>query len=322
MGTEEKIVVVDNGFLDERHKKLMASGLSEFELKFVDRTVSAQELEQADIILGNPSPRKIAGCKNLKLLQLFSAGTDGYVENLPKGTKLANATGAYGLAISEHMLAVMLCLTKNLHKYGRNQLEGKWQDEGKVSAIQDSVCLVVGLGDIGGEFAKRMKALGSKTIGVRRAGTEKPEYVDELYLTQDLDKLLPQADVVALCLPNTPQTTGIMNAERIALMKKGSVLLNVGRGTAVDQTALIAALERGEIAGVGLDVTNPEPLPSDDPLWHAPNVIITPHVSGANHLSATYDKITRIVVENVYAIINHQPIANEIDLSTGYRALK
>ena len=193
---------------------------------------------------------------------------------------------------------------------------------------RDNLCAVItdgsavlGLGDIGGEFAKRAKALGARVIGVRRTGTDKPDFVDELIHTDKLDEYLPQADCVAITLPGTTATKGMFDAERMAKMKDGAILLNVGRGMIVDTDALCAALENGKLAGAGVDVTDPEPLPTDHPLWKMENAVITPHISGGYHLQETHDRIVRIMAENLKRFLAGEPLRNVIDFSTGYRKL-
>ncbi|MCD8498931.1 MAG: NAD(P)-binding domain-containing protein [Clostridiales bacterium] len=157
-----------------------------------------------------------------------------------------------------------------------------------MTSITGSTTLVIGLGDIGSQFARRMQALGSTVLGIRRMpAAGKPDYVSSVHGLAELDDLLPLADVVALTLPETPQTVHLINRERLARMKPGAVLLNVGRGNAIETEALCDALVAGHLGGAGLDVTDPEPLPADHRLWSLPNAMITPHVSGFYHLQAT-----------------------------------
>lgn len=279
------------------------------------------DLIAADIVIGQPPVEYLPMMKNLGLLQLSMAGTEPYSKPdvLPKGVKLCNATGAFGKAISEHMLATLLMLMKKLHLYRDNMHTSDWKDMGQVRSITDMTVLCVGLGDIGRDFAKLCKAMGARVIGLRRSGTQKPDYVDELYLTEDADKILPQADVIAMSLPNTPATVNFMSRDRFALLKKGSYLLNVGRGNAIDQDALCDALRDGTLAGASIDVATPEPLPKDSPLWQCEGLLITPHVSGFYHLRKTYDNIVDICIHNAQAYKNGQPLITEVDLSTGYK---
>ena len=177
------------------------------------------------------------------------------------------------------------------------------------------------MGDIGGEFAKRVKALGAYVIGVRRTDTRCPDYADEVHLTADLDVLLPRADVVAIAMPGTRETAHLMDRRRIGLMKEGAVLLNVGRGAIVDTEALCDALESGHLLGAGLDVTDPEPLPQGHRLWEIPSAVVTPHISGFFHLQETLERIIRISAENLKAYRCSEPLRNLVDFSTGYRRL-
>lgn len=280
-------------------------------------------LKKANIVLGNPSVDMLGQMPDLELIQLSMAGTEPYSRSgiLRDGIILTNATGAFGLAISEHMVAAVTMLYKKLHLYRDNQLQSKWFDRGNVKQIEDSTVLVVGLGDIGGNFAKRMKALGCHIIAIRRTGTDKPEYVDELYLFDKLDDVLSRADVVALSLPNTPQTAGLFSRERIGNMKDDSLIINVGRGNAIDTEALCDMLENGKLYGAALDVTDPEPLPENHRLWKLENVLITPHVSGYFHLRKTYTNIIDICIENTRRYLNGENLINIVDFQTGYRKL-
>ncbi|MCI8513964.1 MAG: D-2-hydroxyacid dehydrogenase [Lachnospiraceae bacterium] len=315
----EKILVVLP--VKESHKALLEANAPEGS-EFVYNEAPGKELIQdATVIIGNVAADKIAGTKKLKWFQLNSAGTDGYTAPgvLPEGAYLTNATGAYGLALSEHMLAMLLCLMKKLHLYAEDQKEHVWGDRGNVISIEGSTTLVVGMGDIGGEFAKRMHALGSRVIGIRRNKAEKPDYLDGLYQMDALDEWLGKADIVATSLPGTKATYHVFNAEAFAKMKEGAYFLNIGRGTAVDTDALTEALNSGHLAGAGVDVTEPEPLPKDHPLWEAKNVIITPHISGFYHLPETFERIIRIAAGNMAAYRDGKEMKNLVDFTTGYR---
>lgn len=284
--------------------------------------LQSPEVTAADIILGNVPPAHLAGIKRLRWLQLNSAGTNEYSRPglLPENTVLTNASGAYGLAISEHMLGLCLMLIKKLHLYRDNQKQSRWHDEGLVTSIAGSTTLVVGLGDIGSQFGQRMNALGSTVLGIRRLpAAGKPDYVSAVYGLDELDALLPLADFVALTLPETPQTIHLINRDRLARMKPGAVLINVGRGNAIETEALCDALVSGQLGGAGLDVTDPEPLPADHRLWTLPNAMITPHISGFYHLQATLDSIVALAIRNLGHFIRGEQLENIVDRSTGYR---
>lgn len=305
------------------HKKLLeAAGGPDAEFIYKEPgAVDVALMREVDILFGNVSPALVAEAKHLRLLQLFSAGTDGYVPVLPEGCALTNTTGAFGLAISEHMLGMLLMLQKRLHQYRDNQHKHVWQDMGNVTSIEGATVVTLGLGDIGGEFARKAKLLGAYTIGVRRTDANKPEYIDELCLTDELDSVLPRADVLAMALPGMPETRHILDARRIAMLKPGAIVLNVGRGSAIDLDALADAIETRGIRA-GLDVTDPEPLPPEHKLWSLENALITPHISGFFHLPETLNRMVRIAAENIARCRDGRPYLNAIDLTTGYRADK
>lgn len=307
---------------DRQKEKLLAAAKGHEVVFHLKDDVTAEDLRKADIILGNLNdPKQLSKCEHLKWIQLNNAGTEGYCGPgvLPEGALLANATGAYGLAISEHMIGCLFELRKKLHLYYKNQLSHSWKSEGFVGVVEGSAVLVIGLGDIGTTFARKMKALGCRTIGVKRRVGEKPEWVDELYGMDELENLLPQADVVAMSLPGNPSTYHTLSRERIALLSPNAVVLNVGRGTAIDTDALSDALYAGKIAGAALDVTDPEPLPADHPIWDAPNAIITPHISGGFALPETLEQIVGLFAKNLRHELNGEPLENVVDLATGYK---
>lgn len=315
-----KILVVMD--VTEEHKRNLASISSDVKIEYIPSDeVTVSDVKDAEIIVGNINPSLLAECESLKLLQLNSAGTDGYTKegNLPAGASLANATGAYGLAISEHMLASLLCLMKKLDMYRLNQKNREWKDEGPVTSVYGSKTLIVGFGDIGSEFGVRMNALGSSITAIRKNIDTKPEYVDAIYNMDSLYDCLKEADIVATCLPGTVQTMKVFDKKAFESMKDGAYFINVGRGTAVDTEALYNALKSGKLAGAALDVTDPEPLPEDHKLWELPNVLITPHVSGGYHLKETHNRIVGIAVRNIMHLIKGEEFENLVDMNTGYR---
>lgn len=305
--------------VEKEHMELLESIHPDGEFTYLmGEKPTEDQLCDAEVIIGNVSPKMLQYCKSLRLLQLNMAGSDAFAKKMPAGALLANASGAYGLAISEHMIGMLLMLMKKLYLYRDNQNKCLWRDEGGVTSIEGSVALTVGLGDIGGEFAKRCKALGAYCIGIRRNAANAPAYMDEMYTLEALDSLLPKADIVALALPNSSESRGLMDENRLRKMKKGAILLNVGRGSAIDTDALVRMLNDGHIRA-GLDVTDPEPLPANHPLWQCPGVLITPHISGYYHLRQTHDRIVGIAAHNLENLINGKPIKNLVDDETGYR---
>lgn len=308
--------------LKEEHKRKIEDIASDAEVIYTTPDKAERSIvQEAEIILGNVSVEAVKGSKNLKWMQLNSAGANQYTEEgvLLEGTILTNATGAYGLAIAEHMLGMVLNLQKKLHLYSANQREHLWKDEGTVTSIYGSKTLVVGLGDIGGEFAMRMHVLGSKVYGVRRNKSEIPEYLQDIYQLDILDDILHEFDIVALSLPETKETKNLFNKQKFRKMKKGAILLNVGRGSTVHTADLCEALNSGILGGAGLDVVDTEPLPVESPLWDAKNLILTPHVSGGYHLKETLERIRKISIENLESFYKKNPMKNLVDFKTGYR---
>ena len=280
-----------------------------------------EKLKEAEVILGNIRPEWVNQLPKLRWLQLNSAGADAYCKPgvTPEDVQLTNATGAYGQALSEHMLALTLAMMKKLYRYYDNQKQGLWHDEGTVTSLKNAVVLVIGFGDIGKAYARLVKAMGAYVIGVRRRHGEKPAEADEMCLMEHLPELLARADIVASVLPGTPATTHLYDAKLFGAMKQGAYFINVGRGSAVVQKDLRAALESGHLAGAAVDVTEVEPLPQDDPLWHTPNMYITPHIAGDFHLQATQDNIVHIEAANLRRYVAGEPLQNIVDRKTGYK---
>lgn len=311
--------------VEQRHKEILEAEASGVPLVYATAdTVSREQVQAAKVIIGNPPVDYVTGSANLKWFQSNTAGPDPYLKKgvIPGNAVITNATGAYGLAISEYMLGTLLSMYKKLSLYRDNQKNHKWDKLGSVKSVWNSTVLVLGMGDIGGSFAKLVKGMGAYVIGVRRTDARKPDYVDELHLTQELDQLLPRADVVAMSLPGNSQTTRILNRDRIGKMKDGAVVINVGRGSAIDTDALCEALTSGKLAGAALDVTDPEPLPPSHPLWDVPTAIITPHVSGGWSLPETFERIVRISAQNLGRYLRGEALENVIDRGTGYRTLR
>ena len=272
------------------------------------------DVEDAAIIIGNVSASMLHASQSLTWFQTSSAGYDNYLAPgiLAPETLLTCATGAYGQAVSEHMIASLLCLMKKLHLYRDNQLESSWADEGPVTTLVDATVLVMGTGDIGTAFARLVTAMGAHAWGVRRNVAACHEPFERMVALSDVHSVLGEVDVVACVLPSTPETRLLANATFFDAMKRGSYLVNAGRGDLIDTSALVEALRSGQLAGAALDVTNPEPLPADNPLWDEPNALITPHVAGFWHLQATVDNVVNICLTNLRAYLAGEPLRNVV----------
>ena len=269
------------------------------------------------------SPEFLAKATNLRWVAVQSAGEDRYLSLKPlmenDDIVLSNFRGIHGPAIADHSMAMLLSLTRNLNYYGTNQRAGKWS-RGKTAqpsiALKGKTMLVVGLGGIGSEIAQRANGFGMRVIGTRRSDTPSADYIERVGKPKDLLALLPEADVVALAVPLTPETENLLDATAFAAMKKGSYLINIARGKVVNTDAMLAALDEGKIAGVGLDVTDPEPLPPSHALWAKSNVIITPHVAGQS--AVTNNRRSALNMENLRRFGAGEPLLNVVDKKAGY----
>jgi len=308
--------------VERRHREKLEAAAPGCRFLYVpEKEITAELVREADALIGNIRPELIGASPRLKLVQLRSAGADPYIKPgvLAAGTQLCNATGAYSKTVAEHGLAMTLMLLKKLHLYRDAQKRAEWADFGTVTSLSDATVLVVGLGDIGCHYAGLVKALGAQVIGVKRRPGEKPACVDELVLTEELDQVLPRADVIFSVLPGSASTRHLYTAERFAAMKKTAIFLNCGRGSAVEGEVLCAALREGQIAAAGIDVCETEPLPADSPLWALDNLLLTPHVAGEYHLAETFERIVDIAAANLAAVQRGETPRNVVDFATGYK---
>lgn len=289
-----------------------------FDFRFVKPEEAADEdLAWAQVIVGDPSMEQIGKAKQLEWIQTDSAGVNSW-KNLDEHITLSNAYGAYGEGIGEFLTAEVLMADKQLDRYVKAQKEHSWENLGYGIGVRNMKVLSVGMGAIGSAFLRRMHALGAACYGVCRTVHEKPDVVEALYTTEHLNEILPEADVIALSLPETPQTIHMFDYDRLHLMKKNAMLLNVGRGSAIDETALLKVLEEGWFSRVLLDVTEHEPLPKNNALWNIDRVFITPHISGRFHNPINYDAVASIILENLKLASEGKPLKHVVQRSIGY----
>lgn len=284
-----------------------------------EHSYTPEQIEKAQIIVGFPKAKDLPTAKNLKWLQTPSAGVGQYIDKslyVQQDILLTNAVGTYGRQIADHVIGMIIGFNHYLYTYHDQMKTQTWERYFPTSDIWESTLLTIGFGDIGKNLALRAKAMGMHVLAVKRTLTEKPDFVDDLYTTEDLDSLLSRADYVVVCAASTPETEGILNRNRIELMKHGAYLINVARGTLIDQDALIDALENGHLAGAGLDVTEPEPLPKESKLWRLPNVLITPHASGLS-LSDPH-QVFEIFFENASLYLKGQKLKNLVNFNRKY----
>jgi phosphoglycerate dehydrogenase-like enzyme/8-oxo-dGTP pyrophosphatase MutT (NUDIX family) len=283
-------------------------------------------IDVADVIIGFPSVDEIQSASRLKWIQLSWSGTDIYTmsDRFPKSVQLTCATGAYGVIIAEHVLAFILGLSRRFPEYFRQQQNRGWTDLGYEYTLEGKRVLILGAGDIGCAVARLLSGFQTTNVGIRRSASVLPEFFSEMYTLDSLDSQLPLADIVVCCLPSTRETVGLFDRQRLLRMKENAMLVNVGRGTLIVTKDLEDIMAAGHLAGAGLDVTAPEPLPADSPLWDMKNVIITPHIAGVGfgHCERTEERVVDICCENVRRFLQGVPLLNTVDFQKGYRAEK
>lgn len=314
-----RVIAIMYNLTPEQRAAVESAAAGRVTIEFLESDKPAKELlNNAEALIGRVLPEYLSEAPNLKWVQTTFAGVERIVPLLKnRDVLLSNASGAFGEGLSDHMLGQMLALITRVPEYLNNQRKHEWKFLGTVKSIRSLTVTVVGFGDIGSAFARKVKALGATVRGVKRFSSDKPDYVDELFLTEDLDAALDGADVVALSLPSTPETIGMISRERIFAMKPGTIILNIGRGSAIDQEALIDALKEKHILA-GLDVTTPEPLPADNPLWDLEGVIITPHISGVASAALTRKYLAELIANNVASYLDGTQLENLVDIGLGY----
>jgi phosphoglycerate dehydrogenase-like enzyme len=303
---------------------LLRAGLSEGHQKRV-REISPRitlgkevALGDADVILGYVSDAELAQAKKLRWVHCQSAGVEHYPLGAmeERGIILTNAQGCYGPQIAEHVFALLLALTRGVGALSRKR---QWGFDGEPIELRGMTMGIIGLGGIGRETARRAKAMDMKVLAVDAEPIygEKFACVDECRLVDDgLEELLRRSDVVVVAAPHTPRSRGMLAAAQFTVMKDGSYLINVSRGKLVKTDDLLAALRSGKLSGVGLDVTDPEPLPPDHPLWQEDRAIITSHIAGKSQLG--YQRVQEVFVENLSRFVTGRPLLNLVDKAKGY----
>ena len=305
-----------------KHSETAMAGfraLPDTEIVFAEKSsgIRDADLQEAEMFVGPITKELYAKMPKLRFVQLLSAGADRYVW-LPENVMLANAYGAYGDAIAEHMLTVTLMAMKRMPEYLDGQKEQKWDLLEDIVRFEGSKILSVGMGAIGTSYLKKADALGAECYGVRRTVHDKPDFVRQLVSPEEMDELLPMMDVVALSLPGTAAVKGMFDERRLRLMKKTAILINVGRGNAVVTEDLITVMNEGYLKAACLDVMDPEPLPKGHPLWTAERVYLTPHISGGYRAGVNYDRVMARAVENLKLVLSGKDPVHIVDKQLGY----
>lgn len=319
-----KILVLKEGHI-KNDERLTAAAGSDFIVEFAPRGSAEyrKKLQDAEVIIGEPTIEELHAAKQLKWLQITAAGSEYYVrdEDFPRTILFSNMSGAFGETISEYVIGGILALYRRFPDYFRNQAKKQWKDMGSERTLAEKTVLILGAGDIGTCVARKLCAFGTKNIGVRRVNRSYEGCFEEMHTLADVDSLLPEADIVVGCLPDTKATEGFFGKERLLRMRWDAILINVGRGSLIVTEDLIEVLENGHLYGVVLDVVSPEPLPAKSKLWEFDNVMITPHISGHGygHEIRTENKVYDIITENIRRYREGKPVLNQVDLKSGYR---
>jgi phosphoglycerate dehydrogenase-like enzyme len=283
------------------------------------REALLKEVAEADAIIGTPSKEIVVAAKKLRWLQITSAGAEEYIypEIVNSNIVLTNAKTLSSEAIADHGLGMLLMLTRNLNNFLLAQQDESWvRKDYSLQELNQKTAVIIGTGGIGSAVAARVKASGMKVIGVDpKEFPPRPDF-DRMVFPDRLDQVLPEADVVFLCAPHTKDSEKMYGPKQFELMKQGSYFIGLSRGKVYNLDALVKALDSKRLAGAGVDVTDPEPLPKGHPLWKFENVIITPHIATQGE-SGTPLRI-ELYKENLIRFGRGEQLRNVVDKQKGY----
>lgn len=297
---------------------------SGFSVEFFNRESDAETaLPECEILFAHSVNLARKAPKTLKWYCCTWAGVESYCRDggvfANADCLLTNSAGAYGVTIAEHILMVTLMLLRRMPEYQEIIRNGGWQNNLPIRSVQGSHITVLGAGDIGCTFADRARAFHpAGIVGISRSGRTRADVFDKTLPTARLDEALPGTDILVMALPNTPETAGILSRERLALLPRHAVVVNVGRGSAIDQAALADALNCGALAGAALDVMVPEPLPESHPLRSAKHILLTPHIAGNMTLGYTCEKAVSMFCEDLENYSSGLPLKHLVNRTRGY----
>ena len=322
----KKIVVVSNKINDAQMADIREiAGKYQASVAFYGKNSEAiPNLEDADIIYGF-GPDLIENAPNLKWFCSSSAGIDKYAKSeicvkreREDGLIVTNSSGSYGKTIAEHIIMMALIMMRRLPEYQELLSTKTWRNDLDNVTLFRSNIVVLGTGDLGETFATRVRGFQpASLIGISRSGNPNPAF-DAVYTMEELPKVVENADLLVMCLPGTPETIGVLSEALIDKLPDSAYVVNVGRGSAVDEEALIKALNEGRLAGAALDVFGTEPLPEDSPLWNVEKLYITSHISGQETNEWTKDNNFSMFCEDLENYFEGRPMAHLASLEMGY----
>jgi phosphoglycerate dehydrogenase-like enzyme len=329
--SETKLVIcVWHSFTEWRPKAAMADAIRQRwpEMRVVhlpDYMRLAEELPETNIFVGySLRPEQLKVATKLKWVHSTAAGVSQlmYPELRESGVLVTNPSGVFSTPMAEHIMGMMLALARNFPDCVRHQDRGSWGQQQitdqpqRLTELNGCVLLIVGYGSIGHELARRAKAFDMRVWGVTRTGNGDRTLAERVLPVTQLHEALPQADYVVIAAPQTSQTNKLIGAKELSLLKPGARVINVARGSLLDEAALLRGLEDGHLAGAALDVTDTEPLPPESPLWKAPRTFITPHTSAMS--DRMWTRQTEVLVDLLERWFDGREMFNVVDLSAGY----
>ena len=280
-----------------------------------------EEFKDAEVLYGF-GVKTAATSKSLKWLCFSSAGVETLLKPgafVNEDCILTNSSGSYGVSIAEHIIAVSLMMMRKMTYNYALALKGVWGERLPQKSLKDARITVLGTGDIGGCFARRARAFEpASLVGVCRSGNCDEPVFDRVLAVGALDEVLPETDLLVMSLPDTVETRGILSRERLNLLPEGAFIVNVGRGSAIDEDALADALDAGHLGGAALDVFRTEPLPEGHRLWTTKNLLITPHVAGNLTVDYTVDRNVEMFCEDLLNYAAGRPLVHLVDKKLGY----
>lgn len=316
---QKKILVLGDAAVVQQ----IASASDKVRVVGVTRETVAKEIADADAFVGEPRPEDIRAGKNLKWVQIMSAGAEralhlsGSSDLRDSNIILTNNQIVQGPEIADHALAMLLALSRNIHKFVGDRQTETWQPRPfNGIELNGRTAVVVGVGGIGQQIALRSWAFGMTVIGVDPEDIPFSPFIKKVVKPDQLDEVLPQADVVFISAPHTEKSHKMMGPKQFELMKKDSYFIAVSRGGVYDMPGLVKALDSKRLAGAGVDVTDPEPLPAGHSLWKFSNAIITPHIAGRSDKDRA--RMIGTIQENVRRFVDGRPLINVVDKQKGY----
>jgi len=287
------------------------------------RETLLKEIVDADAVIGDPRAEHIRAAKKLQWVQTRSAGVEN-VLHLSGGNDLRDSAAiltnnqiVQGPEIADHAMAMLLTMSRGLLKFIEDRKSETWQGRPYPGIeLNTKNAVVIGVGGIGMQIATRAWAFGMNVTGVDPEDIPFSPFLKKVVKPDQLDEVLPTADVVFISAPHTPRSHKMMGPKQFELMKKGSYFIAVSRGGIYDINGLVKALDSQHIAGAGVDVTDPEPLPKGHPLWKFSNVIVTPHIAGRSDLDT--ERMNNTVKENIRRFVDGKPLLNVVDKQKGY----